>query len=95
METTKEKGEKGRKKKQNEVYFTRIFGFEGVNRTEQAVISPLDSTCLFVSLCEMCGIFAVGFPTRGMNLCNEGYCDRNCKKNPKKTTNHTEKVDGH
>lgn len=28
----------------------------------------------------MCGIFTVGFPTRRMNLCNEGYSDRNCRE---------------
>lgn len=51
-----------------------------MNRTEQAVISPLDSTCIFVSFCEMCGIFAIGFPKGGINLCNEGHSDRNCKE---------------
>lgn len=74
------KEEKIIKKKQNEVYLASIIGFEGVNRTAQSVISPLNSICIFFSLYEMCGIFTIGFPTRGMNLCNEGYSGRNGKE---------------
>lgn len=73
METTKEKGEKSIKKKQNEVHLTSIIGFEGVNRTELSMIYSLNCICIFFSLCEMCRIFAIGVPKRGMNLCNEGF----------------------
>lgn len=85
----KEKAE--RKKKQNEVYPTSIFGFKEVYRTEQAVMFPSDNTCISVSLSEIGEIFAIGFATRGVKLRNDGYSDRNYKEKPKLI----EKDDGH
>lgn len=67
------------KEKLNEVYLTSIFGFGEVYRTEQAVMSPTDITCISVNLSEIGGIFAIGCATRQVKLCNEGCTDRNYK----------------
>lgn len=47
---------------------------------EQAVMSPLGNTCISVNLSDIGGIFAIGFATRGVKLCNEDYSDRNYKE---------------